>query len=217
MQPFEPAAVYAPLASPEAWHRIEDQLIERRLYLADCITEDRTDLALPVWQRPAVLRHAWLARSGQVGTLLCDDLTVYGSPAHRVAVVGAMKECGLLVLTDDGELDDRWYRAQMQTCGGYDAVGPVLDRLLERGHMDEVAWLWAARLGVDDPLDILTASATTAARSYSAARMRARELAERAGTNVEHLIRRLSVEGYRNPDDRVLWYPKVVRSALAGG
>jgi hypothetical protein len=213
----QPALVYIPKGS-EA--EINEYLKAENLYWYDHVQETASDMARPSAERPILLKNMFFAAVGGNRTpdaadkepvprvFVTDHLsTLGGDRTSQAAVVGALMNCGMRVHADYREIERGWFYDQVPTIG-YSHVDPIMASLQKMTVTDEILDCWKKE--TPDGYWILS---TSHHRRWSKACDRAEELVDQEGMTIPQTALQLTVEGYHNKSDRVLWYPEAVREA----
>lgn len=210
----EPALVYTPNAAQGTVARIDQYLHANNLYRFDDVQEPVQDLALPAVERP-VLRRVMLyaTMTDPPRLLITDHLSSLGSDKiTQTAVVGALMQCGIEVFIMDKPLPPSWYQQSVQRIG-FKQVGVIIEQLLDSSLITkQILQRWDEICG-----GVMYFLPTSMSRNAEAARLKIKELYELDGLTYTEIATRLSVGGYQNMHDRVVWYTEAVRKAYEAG
>lgn len=212
MQEFRPALVYRTADNnPSYEDGLEEVLYSRRLYDADAYVETSDALALPVGQRPGLIRIIRMLRAGFADALICHRWEDIGDEKERAAIVGAVLHFTRDVVVGGNQVEGDWYRDQVRRLG-YPPVAEIMNPLIMGLQFSHHAEAYIRQLGPGDDWFVET---TMFGRSTDLARLRAEELFDEGrGMTPTAIARRLQVEGWRNREDRVIWYPSAVTRIL---
>ena len=208
----QPAAVYAPQLSPTERAHLHEVLLDRNLYIHDHQSERPEHLALPVYQRPQLMRMLMHARLKMMRHVATDHLTsLEATLPEQLAVIGHLLDSGMSLIVGDEAFTEHRYKELRASCGDWDPYGLIQTTL---SCADAFNAALAPVYGEHALEKQSEPDAWTDAYGYDEACMRANELmkteligAVRATEmTATEVARVLLVEGYVNKNNNHSWY-----------
>ena len=213
----QPALVYITKGSKT---EINTYLKAKNFYWYDDVQEAASDMGKPSAERPILRKNMLFAAIGGNQTpdatdkepvarvFVTDHLSTLGPDrTSQAAVVGALMNCGMRVHADFREIERGWFFDQVPTLG-FSHLDPIMEFLQKMTVTDEILDCWKQES--PDGYWILS---TSHHRRWREACERTEELVDQEGMSIPQAVLQLTVEGYQNKSDRVLWYPEAVREA----
>ena len=212
-----PALVYITEGSKT---EINLYLKAQNFYWYDDVQEAASEMAKPSAERPILRKNMLFAAIGGNQTpdatdnepvpqvFVTDHLSTLGpNRTSQAAVVGALMNCGVRVHADYHEIERGWFFDQIPTLG-FPHVDPIMESLQKMTVTDEILNCWK-----QESPDGYWFLSTSHHRRWHKACERTEELVDQEGMSIPQAGLQLTVEGYHNKNDRVLWYPGAVREA----
>lgn len=217
MKPARPAVVYAPNADDQDLQRIEDLMLDQRLYLLDQRVEREADVLLPVVERPLLLLQLMWIVTGKpplATAFVTDHLSSLGaSRAEQLAYVGLLLEADINVYIgcDLQRYGQRQYQQARLALAQDEQVNELQQILVQRSAVSPISAAQAQEWGGDS---LLPTQLWGSNRSYPNACWRAKELADLRGLNATQIARWLNLDGYQNKKEHLgSWTVDSVRRA----